>query len=64
MSDQTRHPIRGILAGVAGGLVASWVMNQFIAGPGKQLTKAVLAPGTPTTAAAQRPARRHHEGRR
>lgn len=36
-----RHPIRGILAGIAGGLVASWVMNEFIAGPGKQLTKAV-----------------------
>lgn len=44
MSDQTKHPIRGILAGVAGGLVASWVMNQFIAGPGKQINKAVLPP--------------------
>jgi len=44
MSEQTKHPIRGILAGVAGGLVASWVMNQFIAGPGKQISKAVLSP--------------------
>lgn len=44
MSGQTHHPIRGILAGVAGGLVASWVMNQFLAGPGKQISKAVLSP--------------------
>jgi putative membrane protein len=44
MSEQSKQPIRGILAGVAGGLVASWVMNQFIAGPGKQITKAVLTP--------------------
>ncbi len=35
------HPIRGVLAGVAGGLFASWVMNEFIAGPGKKLTQAV-----------------------
>jgi putative membrane protein len=39
-----RHPVRGILAGIAGGLVASWVMNEFIAGPGKQLTRAVQTP--------------------
>ncbi len=25
-----KHAVRGVLAGVAGGLVASWVMNQFI----------------------------------
>ena len=31
----------GILAGVAGGLAASWVMNQFLAGPGKKLTQVV-----------------------
>ena len=43
MSDH-RHPIRGILAGIAGGLVASWVMNEFIAGPGKQLSKALETP--------------------
>ena len=36
-----KHPVRGILAGVAGGLVASWVMNEFIAGPGKKLQQAV-----------------------
>jgi putative membrane protein len=39
MSD--KHPIRGILAGIAGGLFASWVMNEFMAGPGKKLTKTV-----------------------
>jgi putative membrane protein len=38
------HPIRGILAGAAAGLVASWVMNEFIAGPGKQLTKTIETP--------------------
>lgn len=35
MSD--KNPIFGILAGVAGGLAASWVMNEFMAGPGKKL---------------------------
>jgi putative membrane protein len=38
------HPFRGLVAGIAGGLVASWVMNEFIAGPGKQLTHAVQTP--------------------
>ena len=32
-----KNPILGILAGVAGGLAASWVMNEFMAGPGKKL---------------------------
>ena len=39
-----RHGVRGVLAGVAGGLVASWVMNQFMGGPGKKLTEAVQTP--------------------
>ncbi len=39
-----RNLVRGVLAGVAGGLVASWVMNQFMAGPGKTLTEVVLTP--------------------
>ena len=34
----------GIVAGVVGGLVASWVMNEFMAGPGAALTKAVESP--------------------
>jgi putative membrane protein len=32
--------VRGILAGMAGGLVAAWVMNQFMAGPGQKLQQA------------------------
>ena len=34
----------GILAGIAGGLVASFVMNEFITGPGSKLAKAVETP--------------------
>jgi len=40
MSKDRNIPV-GILAGIAGGLVASFVMNEFIAGPGRQLAKAV-----------------------
>jgi hypothetical protein len=29
------------MAGIAGGLIASWVMNEFLAGPGKKLEKSV-----------------------
>ncbi len=36
-----RHMARGVVAGIAGGLVASWVMNEFIAGPGVALRHAV-----------------------
>lgn len=35
--SKERHLFRGILAGMAGGLVASWVMNEFMAGPGQKL---------------------------
>lgn len=35
------HLMRGVLAGIVGGLAASWVMNEFQAGPGKALTHAV-----------------------
>ena len=42
--DTEKHPIRGILAGVAGGLFASWVMNEFLSGPGQKLTKAIQTP--------------------
>jgi len=44
MCAETKHPIRGILAGAAGGLVAAWLMNQFTAGPGKQIAQAVQTP--------------------
>jgi hypothetical protein len=39
-----RHILRGILAGVAGGLAASWVMNEFSATLGKKLSTAVETP--------------------
>jgi len=41
---QKRHLLRGVAAGMAGGLVASWVMNEFIAGPGQKLQEAVHTP--------------------
>ena len=39
-----KHPVRGVLAGVAGGLVASWVMNQWSAGPGAAISKQLETP--------------------
>src|ERR1700712_2696881 len=39
--QKQKHVVRGVLAGVAGGLVASWIMNEFIAGPGVKLQHAV-----------------------
>jgi hypothetical protein len=39
-----RHLVRGILAGVAGGLAASWVMNEFSATLGQELSQAVETP--------------------
>jgi putative membrane protein len=39
-----KHLMRGVLAGVAGGLVAAWVMNVFQAGPGQKLQEAVAGP--------------------
>jgi putative membrane protein len=38
---QDRHALRGILAGVCAGLAASWVMNEFMAGPGQKLQQAL-----------------------
>ena len=42
--NQEKHPVRGILAGVAGGLVAAWVMNQWSEGPGAALNKQLETP--------------------
>ncbi len=42
--QRQRHLVRGVLAGVAGGLVASWVMNEFMAGPGKRLEESIQTP--------------------
>ena len=39
-----KHPVRGVLAGVAGGLLASWVMNQWGEGPGSAITKKLETP--------------------
>ena len=50
------HLIRGILAGVAGGLAASWVMNQFIATAGPKLTEAVESEAEKQQAAQQKAA--------
>lgn len=36
-----KHILRGTIAGIAGGLFASWVMNQFIAGPGSKMQTAI-----------------------
>lgn len=47
MSEHTRkHVFRGTLAGVAGGLFASWVMNEFMEGPGEKIGKS-LEDGSP-----------------
>jgi putative membrane protein len=40
MAKQKSLP-RGILAGMAGGLAAAWVMNEFMAGAGQKLQQAV-----------------------
>jgi putative membrane protein len=39
--SKKKHLVRGVLAGMAGGLVASWVMNEFMAGPGQKLQQAI-----------------------
>ena len=31
--------MRGMLAGMAGGLVAAWMMNEFVLGPGQKIEK-------------------------
>ncbi len=48
-----RHIVRGILAGVAGGLVASWVMNEFSTTLGQKLSEAVETPEEKRELAAQ-----------
>jgi putative membrane protein len=39
-----RNLLHGVVAGIAGGLAASWVMNEFMVGPGQKLQKAVQSP--------------------
>lgn len=38
------HPVRGVLAGVAAGLVAGWVMNVWSEGPGAAISKQLETP--------------------
>lgn len=40
--------VRGVFAGIVGGLAAAWVMNQFLAGVGKA-TEALTEPKQPQT---------------
>lgn len=39
-----KHPVRGVLAGIAGGLIAGWLMNQWSEGPGAALTQQIETP--------------------
>lgn len=43
MAEQ-KHVLRGVLAGVAGGLVASWMMNEFSTTAGPKLAAMVETP--------------------
>ncbi|HEX5236792.1 MAG TPA: DUF1440 domain-containing protein [Silvibacterium sp.] len=40
-ADHESNMLHGAVAGIAGGLIASWVMNEFMAGPGKKIQAAV-----------------------
>lgn len=45
MNNGSNHNlVRGLAAGAGAGLVASWVMNIFMAGPGTQLHQALQTP--------------------
>ena len=39
--SEGKHLLRGAVAGLVGGLIASWVMNEFMAGSGRKLQQAV-----------------------
>src|ERR1700716_2272735 len=39
--EKQKSAVLGILAGMAGGLAAAWVMNVFMAGPGQTLQQSV-----------------------
>lgn len=39
-----RNLLRGVYAGITAGLAASWVMNEFMAGPAQKLQQAVQSP--------------------
>ncbi len=48
-----KHPVRGVLAGVAGGLLAGWLMNVWSEGPGAALAKELETPEEQKQLAAQ-----------
>lgn len=59
-----RDTVKGLAAGLAGGLAASWVMNQFIAGV-KKLQQPQEEPPAPPEQQADEPGERpRHESRR
>lgn len=42
MGEQhSRSFLRGAVAGIAGGLIASWAMNEFMSGPGKKIQQSL-----------------------
>ena len=43
-STAQKHPVRGALAGLAGGLVAAWTMNLWSAGPGTARAERIETP--------------------
>ena len=49
----SKHLVRGILAGVAGGLVASWMMNEFATTLGQKISDAVETPADKQELAAE-----------
>ncbi|HEX3941202.1 MAG TPA: hypothetical protein VHX11_06955 [Acidobacteriaceae bacterium] len=54
MTKQRSLP-RGVIAGVAGGLVAAWAMNEFMAGPGQALQQAVSGGGSESQTSSAKP---------
>ena len=49
----SKHLVRGVLAGMAGGLVAAWMMNEFSGTLGKKLDDAVESPADKRELAAE-----------
>lgn len=47
--DKKAHLASGIVAGIAGGLVASWLMNEFMENVGPSLQKAVQGGDAPSS---------------
>jgi putative membrane protein len=45
MNGNEKNVMMGMVAGAAGGLIASWVMNAFMEGPGQKLQQAIQRDG-------------------